>query len=463
MVHHRNPESPGPSGAAEAAAARISARIDRLPTYGFAPALFVIVGASYFFTFYDITAIGVTLPTLTDVMHLTGSEEATPVTANLFAYIIGAYGLSTVADYIGRRRALTISVVILAAGALLTAFSWDLASLTAFRFITGLGMGAQISLAATIMTELTAPHLRGRAVAINVFWGGVGLGAAPWVGLGLLQTGAIGWRLVFGLAALVIVLLFFLNDRTLPESPRWLALHGQADRADTIVSAMEGRVRARGIDLPPVRDVPAEATLKTFPTAELLRPPYLGRVLIVFFFWTFSYMGAYAYLAYQPTLVIKMGVAGNHGLLYSAIGDIAFPVGALVAAVLIDRWQRKYLAACAGAFGIIGVLVIAFAGGPVAIVVGAFVAGIWIMSPAYGYSYTAEVFPTRARASAMSIGDGLGHVGGAIQPYIVVAVLAAFGPRPTFIAIAAMTVVAMGIILFGGIRTLNKELTEVST
>ncbi|HEY3685273.1 MAG TPA: MFS transporter [Streptosporangiaceae bacterium] len=461
MVHSPHAAEPG-RPEAETRAARISARIDRMPTYGFGLPLFVIVGASYFFTFYDITAIGVTLPTLTQVMHLTGSQVATPVTANLFAYIVGAYGLATIADYIGRRRALAISVVILAIGSLATAFSWDLTSLTAFRFLTGLGMGAQISLAATIMTELTPPHLRGRGVAINVFWGGVGLGAAPWVGLGLLEVGAIGWRLVFGLAALVFVLLFALNDRTLPESPRWLALHGQAERAEAIVTAMEKRVERRGIELPPVREVPAEATLRTFPTAELLRPPYISRVAIVFFFWTFSYMGAYAYLAYQPTLIIKMGVAGDHGLLYSAIGDVAFPVGALLAALLIDRWQRKYLAACAGALGIIGVLVIAIAGGPVAIIVGSFIAGIWIMSPAYGYSYTAEVFPTRARASAMSIGDGLGHIGGAVQPYVVVAVLAAFGPRPTFVTIGAMTVVAMLIILLGGIRTMRRELTEVA-
>lgn len=461
MVHSQ--PAAAAATATEVRAARLSARIDRMPTYGFGAALFVIVGASYFFTFYDITAIGVTLPTLTDVMHLTGSQEATPVTANLFAYIIGAYGLSTVADYIGRRRALVISVLILAAGSLATAFSWDLASLTVFRFITGLGMGAQISLAATIMTELTPPRLRGRGVALNVFWGGVGLGAAPWLGLGLLHVGPIGWRLVFGVAALVIVLLFFLNDRTLPESPRWLALHGQGDRAEAIVRNMENRIERRGGTLPPVHDVPVESTLRTFPTAELLRPPYLSRMLIVFFFWTFSYMAAYAYLAYQPTLIIKMGIAGDNGLLYSAIGDIAFPVGAFLAAVLIDRWQRKYLAACAGALGIIGVLVMAFAGGPVAVIVGAFVAGIWIMSPAYGYSYTAEIFPTRARASAMSIGDGLGHVGGAIQPYIVVAALAAFGPRPTFMLIGGMTAVAMLIIMLGGIRTMNRDLTEVAT
>jgi len=459
---NRTPAAPRIPTAAEERAARLNARIDRMPTYGFGIALFVLVGASYFFTFYDITAIGVTLPTLTEVLHLSGSQEATPVTANLFAYIIGAYGLSTVADYIGRRRALAVSVVILAAGSLATAFSWDLASLTAFRFITGLGMGAQISLAATIMTELTPPPLRGRGVALNVFWGGVGLGAAPWLGLALLDVGAIGWRLVFGAAALVIVLLFFLNDRTLPESPRWLALHGQGDRAEEIVAAMERRIERRRGPLPPVHDVPVEATLRSFPTVELLRPPYLGRVVIVFLFWTFSYMGAYAYLAYQPTLIIKMGVAGDHGLLYSAIGDIAFPVGAFLAAVLIDRWQRKYLAVGAGLLGIIGVLVIALASGPVAVVVGAFIAGIWLMSPAYGYSYTAEIFPTRARASAMSIGDGLGHIGGAIQPYIVVAVLAAFGPRPTFVVIAGITAVAMLIMLVGGIRTKNRDLTDVA-
>lgn len=442
--------------------AELNARLDRLPRWGLSPLLFVVVGASYFFTFYDITAIGVTLPTLTPAFHLSGADEALPVTANLFAYMLGAYGLGTVADYVGRRRALMLSVAILTLGGVLTALSWNLASLTAFRFVVGIGMGAQIALAATIMTELAPPGMRGRAVALNVFWGGVGLAAATWVGIGLLQLGPVGWRLVFAVGALTVFLLLFLNDRWVPESPRWLVLHGRGEEADALMARMEDRVRRAGVDLPPPRDVSAEAALGRFPTAELFRGPYLGRLVVVFAFWFFTYMASYAYLAYQPTLLIQMGGSAPHGLLYTALGDVAFPVGALLAVLLIDRWNRKYLAAGAGAVGILGIAIVALSQGPAAIVVGSFIAGIWILSPAYGYAYTSEVFPTRARASAMSIGDGLGHLGGAVQPYIVVAALGALGARATFWVIAGMLAVGALVILLGGMRTAGESLTEMA-
>lgn len=454
--------SAAPGGAAAEQIATLNARLDRLPGSGLPPLVFVVMGAAYFFTFYDITAIGVTLPTLQTQFGASKTELALAVTTNLFAYIVGAYALSSVADYIGRRRALAISVGLLTVGAILTALSWDVASLAAFRAVTGLGMGAEIALAATIMTELSPPALRGRAVAINVFWGALGLAAAPWIGLGLINwlPPELGWRIVFAVGALAALLLVFLTDRWVPESPRWLVLNGQPDRADAVLDRMESRVRASGRHLPEPARTSAEASLQSFPTWELLRPPYLSRVLVVFFFWFFSYMAAYAYLAYLPTLLEEMGV--QESLLYSAIGDLGFLVGGVVSVLVIDRWNRKYTAAAAALVGMIGIALIAVSQGPVLLIIGAFLAGVWILMPAIGYAYTSEVFPTRARASGMAIGDGLGHLGGAVQPYIVVAALAAFGPRATFGLMIVMIAIAAVIILLGGIKTAGDNLTDLA-
>lgn len=450
------------AGSLEQRVANLNARLDRLPSLGLSRLMFVVIGAAYFFTFYDITAIGVTLPVLAQQFGLHGPDLALPVTTNLFAYIVGAYLLSSAADYIGRRRALAIAVLLLFVGAVLTALSWDLASLAIFRAVTGIGMGAEISLAATIMTELAPPRLRGRAVALNVFWGGVGLAAAPWIGLALVEglPVDIGWRVVFGVGGLAVFLLLFLTDRWIPESPRWLMLHGHGDRAEALMERMERHAVAQGHELPEPEPAKAEASLTTFPTLELLRPPYLRRVLVVFFFWFFAYMAAYAYLAYLPTLLGDMGVA--HNLLYSAIGDVGFVAGGAITLAVIDRWNRKHTAAAAGVVGMVGIALIALSHGPAMLIVGALLAGVWIMTPAFAYTYTSEVFPTRARASGMAIGDGLGHLGGAVQPYIVVAALAAVGARGTFGLMIAMIAVAASIILFGGIRTAGNRLTDLA-
>lgn len=134
---------------------------DRLPVFGHSPVVLVVVGASYFLTFYDITAIGVTLPVLEERFRLSGADLALPVTTNLFAYIVGADVLSSLADCIGHRRALALSVVLLSVGAVLTALSGSVTRCAIFRAVTGLGMGAEIALAATITTELCD---RGRCV-----------------------------------------------------------------------------------------------------------------------------------------------------------------------------------------------------------------------------------------------------------------------------------------------------------
>lgn len=440
----------------------MNARLDRLPVSGVGPVVYVVIGAAYFITFYDITAIGVVLPTLEEQFGASKTELALAVTTNLFAYIVGAYVLSSVADYIGRRRALAISILLLSVGAVLTAFAWDPVSLAVFRGVTGLGMGAEIALAATIMTELSPPNLRGRGVAINVFLGAFGLAAATWIGLLLVEElpADVSWRVVFGIGGLALLLLIFLTDRWVPESPRWLILNGQAERAEAVMGRMEEHASRGGRELPEPAANPGEAGLTTFPTWELLRPPYLSRVLVVFFYWFFIYMAAYAYLAYLPTLLEELGV--QESLLYTAIGDLGFILGGLLSVLLIDRWNRKYTAAAAALVGMIGVGLIALSTGPATIIIGAFLAGVWILSPAYAYTYTSEVFPTRARASGMAIGDGLGHLGGAVAPYIIVAALALVGPRGTFGLIVVMIAIGAAIILFGGIKTAGGQLTEIA-
>ena len=104
--------------------AELNARIDRLPTWGLSKMVFVVVGLAYFFAFYDISAIAFTLPELSTLFHLSGNQIAYPVTANLLGYVIGAYALGTIADYLGRRQALLLTVMVLAVGGLLTAMSW---------------------------------------------------------------------------------------------------------------------------------------------------------------------------------------------------------------------------------------------------------------------------------------------------------------------------------------------------
>jgi putative MFS transporter len=442
----------------------ISARLDRLPAWGLRPGVLIILVFSWIIVGYDITAVAATLPVLVKDFHSTTAIVSIAVTTNLVAYMVGAYGLGTLADIIGRRRALTISISILTAGAALTGFSWNPASFAAFRTLTGLGMGAQISLATTFATEFSPPKLRGQVVSANTIGLGLGLALPLFVAIPLLGLGPIGWRTEYWLAALAVCMLFFLRDSWMPESPRWLVVHGQADRARTIVAAMEGRLRKRGRVIGPVHEVPAEQPPGRFPTAALLRPPLLGRMVFVFVFWVIWYVWIYGYLVYEPTLVGKLGLPLPPGLLYSGLAFLAFPLGAVAGAVFGDRIPRAYGIAAAAAIDVLGLALMASASTLAMVVAGGALVGFGnLYGVGLAYTYTAELFPTRARASAMSIGDGIGHLGGAIQPYIVLAVLGAFGARYVFAVLGVAAAINCVMLAVSRRQTTGQPLTQVAT
>lgn len=449
--------------------AEINARIDRMPIWGLSPLVYVVLGFCYLLAFYDIAVIGAALPRIVVDMHLTTADEGLPITSNLIGYVIGAYSLGAVADRLGRRTSLAICVLVLTVGALATAASWDLGSLTLFRFVTGIGIGSQIALTATILGEFSPPARRGRYTSTAIMWAALGnvvtyLLAIPLMGL----EGSIGWRLLFGLPAVVVFTLFMFNDRFLPESPRWLAVHGHFDRADASMRLMEARVEQRtGQPLPPV----AAADLKTeserqsehaFATRDLFSRDYFGRLLAIFCFWFFIYIAIYGYLGFAPTLLGGLGVDLPHALTMTMVGMIGGVVGAAVQPFVVDRFERKYNVAVGAAVFILGFVLLAVSHGAGTITVGSFLvaAGIFlIIIPAY--TYTSEVFPTRARASAMGIADGWGHLGGAVAPFIVLPILAGAGARAALVALIVSSAISLVIMLFAR-RTTNRALAALA-
>jgi len=444
---------------------RVNERIDRLPVWGLSPVVYVVLGFCYLLAFYDIAVIGVALPRIVEDLHLSASQEALPITMNLVGYIVGAYFLGTVADRIGRRRTLGIVVVLLTVASILTALSWDVTSLTVFRLVAGIGIGAQITLAATLIGEFAPAASRGRYLARNILWAAFGNIVPALLAIPLLRLpGSIGWRVLFGLSGVIVFALVCFKDTILPESPRWLAMHGDLDRADRVTTAMEDRVRRQtGTDLPPVLELPAEEQAHTaFPTAELFKRPFRNRLASVLAFWFFLYIAVYGFLAFETTLVGDLGVALPNAVLITAIGFTGGVVGAVVMPLFIDRFERKFCVMGGLVVFGLGFVLLAVAAGPVLIGAGSFLAsaGIFlVVSPAY--AYTAEVFPTRARASAMGVGDGLGHAGGAVQPYIVLPLLAAFGARSVFWLLVAVVAVAF-LIMCTSLRTSRRSFAELA-
>ncbi|MCU4158931.1 MFS transporter [Acidiphilium sp. AL] len=435
-------------------AAEIGARIDRLPAWGLTLAGKAVFAAAYFFSFYDIIAIGATLPNIAHALHLSGAEEALPLTTSLIGYIIGAVILGHLADSWGRRNTLLVTMLLLAASSVLCGLSWNIASLAVFRLFNGMGIGAQISLSATMINELSPSAQRGRNIQRNIIAGGIGDAVTPFVAMALLATGDFGWRLVLGFGVLALIpaaLLYWL-----PESPRWLAAKGRYDEAQRVVSEMEATLQARGVVITNVHKaaevaLPASAMSVSF--VDLFRPPYLSRVLVVTTYWTLFYVATYGFLGFETVLLDKMTIQQPHGLLFTALGDLAFPVGAALPLILLDRIPRRYLLGLSSITYTVGLAVLAASWNGAVMVLGAVLVALNILfNCGVGYIYTSEIFPTRVRASAMGIADGGGHIGGMIAPYVVLAAMASWGARGAFGFLAGLMVICAILIVTLGVR-----------
>jgi putative MFS transporter len=434
------------------------ARLDRIPVWPYERKLLWVVGAGYFFAFFDIVTISFAAPVIASQFHVSKGAVAASVTSSLIGYIIGAFADSFIADKWGRRLSLGISVAVFSIGTVLAALSTNVTELIIFRFISGLGIGAEIAAVTTYMSELSPARLRGRYTSWATTAAYAGFAVVPFIARGLVPTFASGWRVLFGIGALGGFTILFMR-RSLPHSPRWLVSQGRTEEATEVVAEAEETAREHvDGDLPQPEHVPEEAPAEGLPIRALLRRPMAGRVALFVAIWFVYYIGNYGWLTLAPTLFTDKGYSLADSITYLLVSGIGFLVGAFATTRFSDRFERKYaIMASAAAWGG-SLLVIGYAVSPTIIIVFGFIASLTIglLVPML-YTYTAEHFPTSARATGVAMSDGLGHIGGALCPLIILGANSAWGFSAAFLVMAITGFVAGALLLFG-IRATGRSL-----
>ncbi|WP_284285403.1 MFS transporter [Alicyclobacillus fastidiosus] len=400
------------------------ARLDRLPVWPYAKTVLWIVGVGYLIAFFDITNVAFGLPVFSKLMHLTASQASIPITASLLGYIVGAWINSNLADVIGRKQAILSATLLFTIGCIATTFSFSLWWMIIWRFITGMGIGAEIAAISAYIGELAPASLRGRYTAMANIFSMVGQGLVPIIALILVPNFNWGWRGMFLLGALGVITLFFFAK--IPESPRWLLTKDRYEDAKNIIDDAESYVskKLKG-SLPPLVTTADEVQGKGFPTAELLRSPYIGRVILLLVMWFVWYLGCYTWLGMAPTFFVDKGytLTGSIGFMLAA--SIGYPVGSILSTWLGDRFERKYTILVGMVVWTVGFLAIAFFSSPSLIYT-----AVFVLSGSLGfflplmYALTSESFPTRARATGVSLTDGIGHLGGAVGPILATSIYA---------------------------------------
>ncbi|BAK65086.1 major facilitator superfamily protein [Sphingobium sp. SYK-6] len=234
----------------------VPARLDRLPWGRFHWLVVVALGVTWILDGLEVTLAGSLAGALREspVLQFSASDVGLANSAYLAGAVLGALFFGWLTDRLGRKKLFSITVLLYLVATAATAFSWDLGSFMLFRFLTGAGIGGEYSAINSAIQELIPARRRGWTdLVINgSFW--IGAAVAGGASIILLDPRIVdpetGWRLAFfGGAAIGLVILFL--RRHIPESPRWLIIHGHAEKAEGIVSQIEAGFERAGHSLPP--------------------------------------------------------------------------------------------------------------------------------------------------------------------------------------------------------------------
>ncbi|HEX2204964.1 MAG TPA: MFS transporter [Longimicrobium sp.] len=419
-----------------------AARLDRLPFTPLHRRLLGVSGLGWAMDAMDVGVISFVMAALAQQWGLSGAVLSWIGAVGFVGMALGASVGGTLADRLGRRWvfAATLLVYGLATGA--AAFSWSVASLLAFRFLIGLGLGAELPVASTLVSEFAPARIRGRVVVLlEAFWA-LGWILAALVGTFVVPRSPDGWRWAFAIGALP-ALYSAVVRRTIPESVRFLERKGRVAEAEAVVRRFEA---AAGVAPPasPVTEAVGPADEAKPGVGALWRPEARRRTVALWLAWfgiNFGYYGAFIWI---PTLLVSRGFPLVRSFEFTLWMTLAQLPGYAVSAVLIERWGRRptlasFLAGSAGAAVLFGV-----AESPGAILAAGCLLSFFNLG-AWGalYAATPEVYPTTLRATGAGWAAAFGRIASILAPLAVPPLLAWGGMGAVFATFALFFGVAI--------------------
>lgn len=459
----------------------IPARLDRLPWSRWHWLIVTGLGIIWVLDGLEVTLAGTIGGVLKQALNMTDSQVGQSATFYLAGAVIGALFFGWATDRLGRKKLFTITLLVYLVATGATALSWNFESYSVFRFITGLGIGGEYAAINSAIDELIPARLRGRIDLIinSTYWLGAALGAGMTVILlnGHRFNPDFAWRFAFGIGVILGAGILFLRH-FVPESPRWLVIHGKSEAAEKIVCDVEDKItKQTGQRLPhPTEDAVEIHTRTHTPLKEVWMAmmgenrsrSLLGLTLMVAqaFFYNAIFF-TYA-LVLERFYNIPPTKAGYY-IFPFAIGNV---LGPILMGHLFDTVGRKKMISLT--YGLSGLLL--------AITGWLFVEGMltavtqticwtvifFIASSAASAAYltVSEIFPLEVRAMAISIFYAIGTlIGGVAGPALFGALIQMGSAVHLFwgyLAAAALMVVAAGTEIALGVAAEGQSLEKIS-
>lgn len=437
-------------------------RLEKLPVGSFHYKLLIVTGLGWLFDSMDTGLISFVLPVLAKEWGLTPEQVGWIGSIGLIGMALGAVLAGTIADRLGRKKVFAATVILYSVSTGLCAVAWSYESLLFFRFLVGFGLGGELPVAATLMSEYAPAHLRGRfIVLLESFWG---LGWLVAACISYLLIPKFGWQIAFWIGALPAVYVFLIRLH-MPESIRYLISKNKIDEAKEIILSLEKKLEVKS---EPFAEKLSAAELGTENTAQpkfstLWTRQFRTRTIMLWLAWfgiVYSYYGIFMWL---PSIVFAQGFAVVKTFEYVLVMTLAQLPGYYAAAWLVDIIGRKYTLSlflllsgvCSYFFG--------NAADPTTLLMwGAamsfFNLGAWGVI----YTYTPEMYPTSIRALGSGWAAGFGRIGGMLAPMLVGVLLANGAPMNLIFAMFASVFVIISVVVLSlGIESKQKSLEEI--
>ncbi len=400
-----------------AASVNAGARLDRLPISSFHYRIFWLVGAGMFFDGYDLYVAGSVLAATIQTKFSTLPQNLQFISLTFLGMTIGSLITGFVGDKFGRRFTYQVNLLIFGLASLAAAFAQDMPQLIVCRFIQGLGLGAEIVVGYSTLTEFVPPKTRGRWLSFLAFVTVCGFPATAI--LGYLIIPSFGWRPMFVIAGLGSLVVWYLR-KNLPESPRWLQAQGRTAEAEALLQTIEKEVAGAGA-LP----VPAvTAPIPQLTAASMFRPPILQRLLVGSWVLITINTLIFGFVIFLPQFFLRQGLTITNSLGYTVVLAAASLVGCALGAYLSDAIGRRW--------SIIGASILTIVMGwfyarsnaasdpETVLAIGAvLIVAIYIQTAILFGVYTPELFPTEIRLRANGICNTLGRGATVVSPFVV--------------------------------------------
>jgi putative MFS transporter len=443
----------------------IIARLERLPISAWQAKIRIIVGAATFFDDFDALAIAFILPAIIHLWKLAPAQIGLVISIGYVGQLIGALAGGWLAERIGRRPVVIVSVLWFGLLSVACALSWSFGALMAFRFLQGLGLGAEVPVAATYISELAKAKNRGRFVLLFELIFPVGILMAALLGRWIVPN--LGWQYMFYVGGVPALLGLFML-RHIPESPRWLASRARLAEASDSLRFIETRVQeSTGAALPPpVENTAPEIEQQSASWGDVFGGIYLSRTLVLWVCWFSTYLANYGLTIWLPSVYVQVfklpiGQALSYGLISSALGLLA----SFACAMLIDRVGRKLWFAMAFLGSSASLLLLWWIGPTSAerVFVLTTISFLFLSTMSLAlYLYTAELYPTRARAIGTGAATAWLRIASIIGPIVVGFFVGRGGLSAVFLLFGLACLIAFAVVTLFGRETGERVLEEIS-